>query len=342
MKLTVEGMACLGSFGESIGALLHAVVLGKQPDSGARNNIVCGPKADTSRLASFFPARALRQMDHFTRMALLCACDALTDAGLVSVGDRMDIPPEMGIILVSGYGPATPTFQFLDSIIAHGERMSSPLAFSHSVHNIPAATIAMKLQLVGPCLTLCQLDCPVTTGLLAASVWLAEGRVSRILFGSVDEHTPLLGRVSSRLAEDLQRRGKQGDRSGLFLGEGAAFFALSANNTKMRHGCLSDLSLHPVSPGREWQDIGAQAPDATNILVSGMIPHSQATEKNIVSLAAQYGNIPVAQAFDAALALARPLTGGKTLCTSFGPHGQCGSFAVDSIHTNLASDGEEQ
>lgn len=341
MKLTVEGLACLGSFGDSISSLLNAVIVGNEPTNGPGNSIVCGPKADTSRLTSFFSAKALRQMDHFTRMALLCACDALVDAGLVSA-ESMVLPPDTGIVLVSGYGPATPTFQFLDSIIAHGERMSSPLAFSHSVHNIPAANIAMKLQLDGPCLTLCQLGCPVTAGLLAASVWLGEGRVSRILFGSVDEHTPLLGRVSSRQAEKLQKQRKRAGRRDLYLGEGAAFLVLSVDNTRMRRGCLSEISLQPVSPGKEWQDICARASGATNVLVSGMIPLGQTTKKNIVSLVGQYGNIPVAQAFDAALALAHPTTRGKTLCIGFGPHAQCGSFVVGSPHAEITGDGEGQ
>lgn len=331
MKLAVEGMACLGSFGDSLEALHKTPVrqgLDEQDSNGA---LVCGPRADTERLARYFPARSLRQMDHVTRMALLCACDALADAGLAAAGTSVSLPPDTGIILVSGYGPASPTLDFLDSILEHGELMASPLSFSHSVHNIPAAQIAIKLNAAGPSLSLCQLECPVTAGLLAASGWLATGKAGRVLFGAVDEHTPLLAHISGRMAEKRQSQGKTSGRSRLFLGEGAAFFLLNADGNAARHGFFSQADMWTGADERETP--GKQA-DGTpgRLLLSGLIPDTLTTLRGGMVLAERYGNIPVAQAFDAAFCLSAQPGAGDAVCLACGPGGQRGGFHVEPLN----------
>lgn len=347
MRLAVEGMACLGSFGDDARALvrqtrdLFAAEDGQQehaenflPAAGEAPgiDITRGPKAETSGLTNFFPARALRQMDHFTRMALLCACRTLDDAGFSVAEGGQSLPEDTGIVLVSGYGPSSPTFQFLDSIMEHGELMASPLSFSHSVHNIPAASIAIRLGLSGPCLSLCQTACPVTAGLLAALAWLEEGRAERILLGAVDEHTPLLARVSGRLA--AQRR--SGFRRRFFLGEGAAFFVLSKDMTRARRGVITDICQSTLPESAGWRQRlceesmngqGRDAFTAGRIFASGAL--GCVARPGVTQAAAVYGNIPVAQAFDAVCALMhtpQKNPGEGTLCISFDTQGQTGSF----------------
>jgi len=165
-------------------------------------------RVDTTSLTEFVPARRLRRVDHFTSMTLLAAYRALYDAGY---GETL--PERMGIVLCTGYGPSETTFDFLDSIIDFGAGCASPLAFSHSVHNIPAAMLAMFLKTPCPCTTLCQLHRPVFTGLLTAQTWLSEERVDTVLLGAVDETTPLLEHTSNQLGRNP-------------VGEGAAFFVL--------------------------------------------------------------------------------------------------------------------
>ncbi len=238
--LAVEGLACIGGFGKNYESLRQrekSLSLGKSFKAGQEAAL---PKTDTTGLTRFFPARSLRQIDHFTRMALLCACQTLENAGYIMEGEGKLLPPELGIILVSGYGPAAPTFQFLDSIMEYGEQMASPLAFSHSVHNIPVASLAIKLGITGPCLTITQLESPVTAGLLATSAWLSEGRVQQVLLGAVDEHTPMLEAISTRFIREENT--PRPLRRQFPLGEGAAFFLLSKDSSKARHGYIADIT----------------------------------------------------------------------------------------------------
>jgi 3-oxoacyl-[acyl-carrier-protein] synthase II len=308
MLTAVEGLACLGSFGGGMATLLAGKpLLPAHPDGRAA-------EADLAPLKDRFPARALRQMDRCSRMALLCACMALEDAGLV----REALPPDTGIVLATGYGPATPTFSFLDSLLTHGERMASPLAFSHSVQNIPAASLALALNLTGPCLTLCQRDAPVTLGLLTARQWLAEGRTRFVLFTAVDEHTPLLAETTRAIvAEGGNRRGS---RAGLPLGEGAACFLLAAADAPGKRGAIRDIRLGrgPALP--------LPSPDGEALFLSGAIPPAFDALPGAVQAAPLYGNIPVAQAFDLALALAGREP--AALCLAWGSRGVFGGLRV--------------
>lgn len=174
-----------------------------------------GGHCDTSDIATYVPARRLRRIDHFTRMTLLAAHRALDDADMLETR-----PDRLGIILSTGYGPSQTTFDFLDSIIEDGAPLASPLAFSHSVHNIPAGVLSMLLGTPCPQTTICQLRAPVMTGLQTAAIWLAEGRADSILFGAVDEATPLLEDNTARLS-----------RSARHVSEGGAFFLLDAAGT---------------------------------------------------------------------------------------------------------------
>lgn len=223
MRLSILGTGLVADFG-SIEEMVRHVEDGLRPGTLPR-----APEADTSPLSGHYSPRELRRIDHFTRMCLLAAHRALDVAALESDED-------MAIVLASGYGPAHTTFDYLDSIIEFGEGGASPLAFSHSVHNIPAATVAMLLHLTCPSMSLCQADGPVWAGLTASWTWLAEGRARRVLFIAADERTPLLEDVLNRV------------RPGFLPCEGAVAFVLGAGD-KAGYAVL-ELGVAPEQDAR--------------------------------------------------------------------------------------------
>ncbi|MDR0339859.1 MAG: beta-ketoacyl synthase chain length factor [Desulfovibrio sp.] len=307
MSIRVDGYACLGSFGRDAPSLL-ASLRGNGPSGFT-------PATDLSGLAEFFPPRNLRQCDHFSRLALLGASLALRNAGLAPRdGDAGTV---WGVVLASGYGPARPTFDFLDSILEHGEGMASPLAFSLSVHNIPAAILARNLGIIGPCATVCQYESAVASGLLLAGTWLAEGRADRVLFGGVDEHTPVLDAITARLAQERADNKARPCRRRLPLGEGAAFFVLSRADGKDKGSPAPrieavSLSASPGQPDGLAPDglapgglaPGGLAPDGELLFASGIVPDGLKRAAKAIDGGRVYGNLPVAQALDCAVALA--------------------------------------
>ena len=167
-------------------------------------------RADTAPLERFIPRRALRRIDAFSRMALLGAHLALEDAGLLG----QDLGG-LGIVIASAYGATGPTFDLIDSMIQDGDMCSSPIHFAGSLHNTPAAHVAIFLGAKGPSLTLSLFEGLAPAAFTAARLWLEEGRAERVLVGVVDELSDLTGYLWARSDSNAPPK------------EGAAFFLLS-------------------------------------------------------------------------------------------------------------------
>ncbi|MBE1426597.1 3-oxoacyl-[acyl-carrier-protein] synthase II [Desulfomicrobium macestii] len=281
MRMAVEGMGIVSAVGNGLQDLAQAARHMLREES----QTIEFSKIDTSNLVRHASSRALRRVDHFTRMALLAAYSALEDAGL----DAAELE-HTGIVLATGYGPVKLTFDFLDSIIDFGPEMASPQAFAHSVHNIPAATVALMMTLRGPCFSICQLDTAVAAATLTAQTWLAEKRVTRVLLGAVDEHTALLEINAQRIAENLSAE-ISGGRRGLAPGEGAVFFCLHADPEHARHGFIENASLSKTYP------------DAPIFFSGSASPAQRNTLPPMHDFSPLYGNIPIGMAFDATVAL---------------------------------------
>ncbi len=217
MMLSIRGIGLAAPFGD--GTVLKQAATGTLPVGEIPH-----PRAEVSTedLSRYVSPRQRRRIDHFTSMTLLAAFRALDNAGMLG-----DTPDRLGIVLCTGYGPAQTTFDFLDSIIDDGANLASPLAFSQSVHNIPAGVLSMILGSPCPQTTLCQHDRPVLAGLRTAALWLAEKRADHILLGAVDETTPFL--------KETARSFKDNAVPNFPVSEGASFFLLNNRGDGSAH-----------------------------------------------------------------------------------------------------------
>ena len=280
MRLSTLGVSCLGSFGTGHTTLWSAIEQGVPIPTPV-------PRTQTDGLKDFFQPRMLRQIDHFSRMALLGSCLALQNAG-------KNATQSTGIIVATGFGPATPTFSFLQSLLEFGEGLASPLAFSHSVHNIPAAIVAIKLGAQGPCATICQPVGAVGAGLCLAHAWLAEGRVEHVLFIAADE-LPQEMEHALAASEPSQQKPPLGGVSPRT--EGCAAFLLAPYTDNAGLPCL------------QWQNI----PESTEEVLAGAVTlttayptAAPATGHTVLQGAASYGRMPVSLALGMAAAVAAP------------------------------------
>lgn len=137
----------------------------------------------------------LRRMSRPSRLAVSAAYLALEEAGLTPDA----LPSERtGIWLATAFGPSEFTEALLRQILIEGPQSASPLHFTESVANAPAAQIARQLQARGPNLTISQREAGLAAALAGASRALANGRVEVAVVGWVDELTPLLHAVLDR------------------------------------------------------------------------------------------------------------------------------------------------
>ncbi len=308
MRIAVKGIGVTGGFGCGVADLAAALKGGISRVSEITVPSAQGPlqmpafRAETERLDEFVPKRALRRIDHYSKMGLLGAYLALADGGML--GSDLS---RLGVVVASGYGATATTFAFLDSIIGDGDICASPTHFANSVHNSAAANISIMLGAKGPSLTVSQFDMSVPSALVSASQWLAEGRVDAVLFGAIDEVSDLIGYLQHR------QRGPQracpisplstGEESSI-IGEGAAFLLLTRKDDSLAY-----CTIETVDTGSLYQEelsfpddalllLGADGRRELGARYRATVPgHSR-----VACYTSIYGSMPAAAAFDLAAA----------------------------------------
>ena len=354
MRMAIQGIGVSGGFGRGVEALRTALKNGSvepQPCSVERNGAVDtfpAYRASIDGLDEFIPKRALRRIDHYSKMTLLSASLALKDADLLDA-DRS----RMGVVIATGYGALKTTFNFLDSYLDFGYSCSSPTHFSNSVHNAAAAHVSMQFKATAPSLTVTQFEMSVPSALLTAQQWLAEDRVDQVLFGAVDEYCDVL----RYCRQQFFGTGEQGplkpfavDTQSAVVGEGATFLVLGQKDTgyDAGYGHIDSVTLgnHLVSPVKLPQD---------DLLILGADGHKECghwyaqavEERETAAYAPLYGSFPTAVGFDLAVAalslrdkkvyaspepvgaerpvaVSRELADEKLACLKFGPGGDYG------------------
>jgi hypothetical protein len=221
-------------------------------------------KTDTGELRTLLPGASLRRVPHFARMALLAAVRALRAAGKADSA-------RTALALGTAYGSSEMNMDFMDSVLEHGPRLSSPTAFSHAVNNMGAGMISLLLDIRGPCLTISQFELSFAGALAAGRLLLQSGRADRVLVGAADE-------TDARFAACCPQVAGQG----IAQTEGAVFLCLDASRP-------ADVAMDV-----EW---GVAAADDALVLLSG---GAQGPGRRNAPV---YGHTPLAQALDCCIGI---------------------------------------
>ena len=315
-RIVIEGIGVVGGFGCGISDLSRALneSVGRPGtltlSTGSGPVTISAFRADVSRLEEFIPVRTLRRIDRFSRLALLGSHLALTDAELPEA-ER----PRLGIIIASGYGASGITYAFLKSFIHDGDICASPTYFANSVHNSAAAHISIELGATGPSLTVSQFHLSVPSALATARLWLAEGRVQRVLFGAVDELSELIGYIRYRTRDTAPATPMIPLRTEMetsIPAEGAAFLLLARESVSRGGYCTLEASTTgslPI-PGVPFPDQGLLVLGADGCRESGLRYAAAAQNARVACYTPLYGSMPAGPAFDLAAA-AIILKGGR-------------------------------
>ncbi len=192
MALAVLGVGAVSALGQGAAALRQGLERPDEPEAelacvatAAGERILCVYRAECLGLERFVPPRALRRLDHLSRMALLASHLALEDAA-VEIADRT----RLGLAFGSAFGPQSASDAFNDSVMDGGDRCASPSAFAGSVHNALASQVSIALRIEGPCQTVTAFGQTLGGVLSWADAWLARGEVDYVLAGAGEEVTP--------------------------------------------------------------------------------------------------------------------------------------------------------
>ena len=307
-RVAVTGFGVISPLGNSAEEVFSSLLEGRSgvrrldPSLASRLRAPVGAPAAFAAAEHFAEPR-LRQLDRVSQLALVAAKQAILDA-------RLDFAAEQrgrcGVFVGSGMGGAETTDEGYQTIYAQASDRVKPYTVIAAMTNAPAAWIAIEHGLLGPNLT-------YSTACSSGAVALGEA-ARKIMSGDVDvmvaggAEAPLTFGVlrawealRTLAAEDpddpaASCRPFSQRRSGLVLGEGAAFVVLEdwehavARRATVRaelsgYGLTCDAS-HITRPTVEGQASAMQAA----LLSAGIAPsaidyinaHGTATQQNDV------------------------------------------------------------
>ena len=303
MKVCIKGIGVIGGFGCGTQSLEKAVINLKpsipeplQKSFGPDETALVTQElvADTALLSRFVPPKALRRVDHYSRMAILAGYLALQDAKS-DLGMDEGLPEPMGVIVATGMGPTAGTLDSQSPDADAADLRLSPIQFSNSVHNAAAAYISMLLKIRGPNVSINQYDMSVPLAFQTAMDWLEEGRAASVLVGGVDCFSK--GLYDASLCTPNRKDGNGGRRP-VPVGEGSAFFVLTLSGAiETRYPFIHDVRI-----GRCLQDIAL--PSSALILHNGSGEEAAllgpATRQAVFSHV--YGAFPSSMALDLVMA----------------------------------------
>jgi 3-oxoacyl-[acyl-carrier-protein] synthase II len=185
MKVGVAGLGLVSKLGDT-GNVKQLLMENRRIDPG---KLPAGHTLDLSKLNEYNLSQSLlRRVNHFAKIALLSACNAVRDFGRDLAGKSV------GIIQASVYGPIVSGIQAFDDLIDFGDNQLSPTNFSGSVFNTSATYLSLAFGIQGPLLAhTAGLD-TLYTSLLTASLWLENGTVDFAVVGIGDEYTAYFDR----------------------------------------------------------------------------------------------------------------------------------------------------
>ena len=187
----------------------------------------------------FISPAANRRMAKGVKMGVATATEALKQAQIAM--------PE-AILVGTGMGCLQDSEKFLKGILDNQEQYLTPTAFIQSTHNTVAGQIALNMQCKGMNFTYVNGNFSFESALLEAKMQMEQSLLKEILIGGVEEQAPhtlylyeLAGILKKKeeLSEDLL----SSETSGICLGEGASFFALSDKKNENSFAEVINISL---------------------------------------------------------------------------------------------------
>jgi len=160
----------------------------------------CKGMLPISEISEGLPVKTVRRLKRLPRLALSLTKAAHEDSGCAD--------PPSSVFWGTGWGALSETYDFLTRLYESDERFTSPTDFIGSVHNAPAAQIAIQFQATGPNITTTGGDYSFEQALMAANLLSADTDDTLLVIGADEFHETLSGLFDrSVLADEIPSDG---------------------------------------------------------------------------------------------------------------------------------------
>ena len=268
-RVVVTGTGAVTALGQDVATTWEGLVAGR---SGVATITRFDPSRISSRMAAevrdFDPSgvldrKEMRRTDRYIQFALVCARQALDQAGLPARLDD-ETAARTGVIIGSGLGGASTLF---DNVLLMGERgpdRISPFFIPMGIANVAAGQVAIACGAIGP--NFATVSACATGGHALGEAWetIRRGDADIMIAGGVEAgiHEAIVGGFASMKAlsernEEPERASRPFDtgRDGFVVGEGGGALILEA---------LEHAEARGAIPLAEMVGYGATA-DASHI-----------------------------------------------------------------------------
>ena len=238
-RVVVTGIGLISPLGDTVQSVFDAAIAGRSAITLWEEENV--PPAAVARaafdVARWFTRLQLAGVDRVSQMAVAAGTLAREDAGLAHAGENA------GIYVGTGMGGAAAIEQAYVNL--HGGKRIPPLSIPAFMANAPAAHLAMREKVHGPVYTYSMACASAAVAIAEAARALGRGDIDAALAGGSEA---LLVPGVLGAWQSLQTLAPPGsdaasacrpfstDRSGLVLGEGAAFLMLESMDSALARG----------------------------------------------------------------------------------------------------------
>ena len=268
-RVVVTGMGTVNALGQDVSTFWDNLVAGR---SGIRTITHFDPSRVTAKIAGEIPdfdpsgvldRKDMRRTDRYIQFALVCARQALEDAGLPGRLDD-ETAARTGVIVGSGLGGVSTLF---DNVLVMGERgpdRISPFFIPMGIANVGSGQVAIATGAIGP--NFATVSACATGGHALGEAWetIRRGDADIMIAGGVEAgiHEATVGGFASMKAlstrnDDPETASRPFDagRDGFVMGEGGAVVILEA---------IESAEARGATPIAELVGYGATA-DASHI-----------------------------------------------------------------------------
>lgn len=237
-RVAVTGLGVIAPLGNSVEEFWGNLIAGRSGVHRLTSSISRGLRSPIGASVNFdgkayFDPPRLRLLDRVSQLALVAAQQAIVDSRLDFTAER---PERCGVFVGTGMGGAETTEQGYHTLYAQQSDRINPYSVLNAMANAPAAWIGIDYALQGPVLTYSTACSSSAVALGEAARRIQHGDVDVMLAGGAE--APLV--VGVLRAWDAMRtlatedaddpsascRPFAATRTGLVLGEGAAFVVL--------------------------------------------------------------------------------------------------------------------
>jgi 3-oxoacyl-[acyl-carrier-protein] synthase II len=207
-----------------------------------RLGICLGASIGKLDLSGFLPS-LIAQTERVSQLAILAAREALHNAGLPQTGAD---PERRGVFVGCGFGGAQTVEDGYEALFTRGQDRVRPLSVMLIMPNAAAAHVGILFEANGPCLTYSNACASGAVAIGEAlrsirsgeiDVALAGGTEALLTFGALKSWEMLhVLAPEDQLNPAESCRPFSADRTGLVLGEGAAFVVLEEWETAKKRG----------------------------------------------------------------------------------------------------------